>query len=78
MARGTIKDKRIGVEIFDVGLEGDVPELSLGTSTSFEDCRLGHSDFFGSAVKDVDLVAVADGDLPCLGEFATTKEGLVG
>ena len=64
MACGAIKDKRISVEICDSGLEGDAPELGLGVSPSFEDCRLGHNDFFGAAVKDVDLVAVAYGDVP--------------
>ena len=78
MARETIKGKRIGVEVCDVGLKGDAPELGLRAYPSFEDCRLGHSYFCGAAVKDVDLVSVADGDIPCFGEFSATKEGLVG
>ena len=78
MTRGTIKDKRVGVEICDVVLEGDAPELGLGESPSFEDCRLGHSDFCCAAVKDADLVAVADGKEPCLSKFIATKERLVG
>ena len=78
MARGTIKEKRIGVDICDVGLEGGAPELGLGASPSFEDCRLRHSEFCGAAVKDIELVTVTDGDVPCFGEFAATKEGLVG
>ena len=78
MARETIKEKRIGDEICDVGLEGDAPELGLGESTTFEDRRLGHSDVCSAAVKDVDLVAVTDGDVPCFGKFAATREGLVG
>ena len=32
MARGTIKEKRIGVDIFDVSLEGGAPELGLEES----------------------------------------------
>ena len=64
MARGTIKEKRIVVDICDVGLEGDAPELGLGASPTFEDRRLGHSDVCGAVVKDVDLVAVTDGDVP--------------
>ena len=52
--------------------------LGLGEYPSFEDCRIGHSDFCGAAIKDIDLVALADGDVPCFGEFAATKEGLVG
>ena len=35
MTRGAIKDKRICVEIGDVGLEGDVPELIFGASPPF-------------------------------------------
>ena len=77
MARGTIKYKRIGVEICDVGLEGDAPDLGLGASPSFEDFRLGHSYFCGATVKDVDLVVVAYGDVPFSGEFVATTEGLV-
>ena len=77
MACGTIKDKRIGVEICEVGLWGGASELGLGGSPSFKDCRLRHSDFCGSAIKDVELVAVAYGDVPCFGEFSATKEGLI-
>ena len=77
MARGTIKDQHVGVEICDVCLEGDASKLALGACPTFEDHRIGHSDVCGAAVKDVDLVAVADGELPCFGEFAATKEGLV-
>ena len=40
MVRGTIKDQRIGVEICDVGLEGDAPKLGLGASPTFEDSQL--------------------------------------
>ena len=69
MARGTIKEKRIGVGICDVGLEGGASELGLGASPTFEDRRLGHSDVYGAAVKDVDHAAVADGDVPFFGEF---------
>ena len=78
MDRGKIKGQRVGVEICVVGLEGDAPELGLGASPTFEDRRLGHSDVCGAVVKDVDLVAVEDGDVSCFGEFAATKEGLVG
>ena len=78
MAHGTIKGKRIGVEICDLGLEGDAPELGLGASSSFEYFSLRHSDFCGAAVKDVDLVAIVDGDVPCFGKFDATKEGLIG
>ena len=35
MARGTIKDKRIVVEICDIGLEGDAPELGFGGISIF-------------------------------------------
>ena len=64
MDRGNIKEKRIGADICGVGLEGYAPELGLGASPNFEDRRLRHSDFCGAAVKDVDLVAVVDGDVP--------------
>ena len=60
MACGTIKDQRAGVDICDVGLKGDAPQLSLGESLNFEDRRLGHSDFFGAAVKYFDLAALAN------------------
>ena len=30
MACGTIKKQRVGVEIFDVGLEGDAPKAWFG------------------------------------------------
>ena len=78
MDRGTIKEKRISVVICDVGLEDNATELGLGASPTFEDRRLGHSDVCGAVVKDIDLVAVEDGDVSCFGEFAATKEGLVG
>ena len=37
MARGTIKEQCVGVEICDVGLEGDAPKLGLRASPTFED-----------------------------------------
>ena len=64
MARVTIEEQRVGVEICDVGLEGDAPQLILGASPTFEDPCLGHCDVCSAAVKDVDLVAVTDGDVP--------------
>ena len=78
MDRGTIKEQRVGVEICDVELEEGAPQLRLVISSTFEDRRLGHRDVCGAAVKYIDLVSVADGDVPCFGEFAATKEGLVG
>ena len=78
MAHRTIKDNYISVEICNVGLEGDTPALGLGASPPFEDCHLGHSNFCCTAVKNVDLVAVAGGDVPYFGKFPATEEGLVG
>ena len=53
--------------ICDVGLEDNATELGLGASPTFEDRHLGHSDVCSVSVKYVDLVAVADGDVPCFG-----------
>ena len=76
--RGAIEEKRISVEIGDVGLEWDAPELSLGASSPFEDRHLGHLNFCCTAVKNVDLVAVADGDVPCFSKFSAAEEGVIG
>ena len=78
MTRGAIDEKRICVQIGDVGLEWDAPELSLGASPPFKDRRLRYLDFCCAAVENVDLVAVADGDVSCFGKFAAAEEGLVG
>ena len=40
MTHGTIKDRCISVEICDVGLEEDAPELGLGASASFNSSPL--------------------------------------
>ena len=74
MTRRTTEDYCGSVEMCDVGLEEDAPELSLWASPPFEDCRLRHSDFCCAAVKHVDLVAVTDGDISCLGKFSTAEK----
>ena len=73
MTRGAIKEKSICVEIGDVGLEWDVPELSFGASPPFEDRRPRDLNFCCAAVENVDLVAVADGDLSCFGKFSAAQ-----
>ena len=45
MTCGAIKDKRICVDIGDVGLERDTSELSRGASPPFEDRRFRHLNF---------------------------------
>ena len=78
MARGAIEDDCVCVQVCDVGLERDAPEFCCGASPPFEDCSLGHCDFRGASVVDVDFVAVADGNVACFSKLSATEEGLVG
>ena len=73
-----IQEKSICVDVGDVCLEWDAPELGFGASPPFEDRCLRDGYFRRVAVIDVDFVSIADGDVTCLGKFAAAEEGLVG
>ena len=78
MARGAIKDECVRVLVGDVGLKWDAPEFCFGASPPFDNRRFGHCGFDGASVVDVDLVAVADGDVACFSKLSSAEEGLVG
>ena len=62
------------VEIGDVGLEWHTPEILMGTAPSLLNCLFGDSDCGGSAVVNVDFLAVADGDVARIGKFAAAEK----
>ena len=62
------------VEICDVGLEWHTPEILVGTSPSLQNRLLGDSDCGGSAIVNIDFLAVADGDVARFGKFAAAEK----
>ena len=76
--RWPIQEKSVCVDVGDVGLEWDAPELGFGASPPFEDRFLRYFYFCCAAVINIDFAAVADGDVTCFGKLATAEEGLVG
>ena len=62
------------VKICDVGLEWHTPEILVGTSPSVQNRLFGDSDFGGSAIVNIDFLAVADGDVARFGKFAAAEK----
>ena len=59
-AGGSIKDECVRIQISDVLLERDTPQILVGTTPTFQDCFSGDYNFCSPAVVDIDLVDVAD------------------
>ena len=70
MAVGAVEEQRVGVDVFDGAGEGDSPEAFTWASPPLEDRGLSDMNPGGVAVVYVDLVAVVDGDISCVGNFA--------
>ena len=70
MAIGAVQEQRVGVDVADVVGEWNAPESLGRASPPLEDCGLTELYFGRAAVVYVDLVAVIDGDVPCVGKFA--------
>ena len=59
-AGGSIEDECVHIQISDVLLERDTPQVLVGTTPTFQDCFFGDYNFCSAAVVDIDLVTVAD------------------
>ena len=55
-------------------LEWNAPEALTRAKPAFQDGLFGDDDLGGAAILDVDLIAVADGNVAGLGKLATTEE----
>ena len=69
-AVGADKKQRVGVGVFDGVGEWDAPEAFAWASPPLEDGGFADMNPGGAAVVYVDLVAVVDGNISCVGEFA--------
>ena len=58
----------------DVGLEWHMSEILVGTPPSLQNHLFGDSDFGGSAIVNIDFLAVTDGDVARFGKFAAAEK----
>ena len=65
-----VEEQRVGVDVFDGAGEGDSPEAFTWVSPPLEDRGLADMYPVSAAIVYVVRVAVVDGDISCVGEFA--------